>query len=61
MHKSVLQIERTKYSPKMPKALAGAVKVVEGRKTDSVADQKEIKKRQRRKRNSIPSNGYTSG
>jgi len=44
MHKSVFQIERTKYSPKMPKALDGAVKVVEGGKTDSVADQKEIKK-----------------
>ena len=44
MFKSVFQIERAKYSPKMPKALAGAVKVVEGRKTDSVADQKEIKK-----------------
>jgi len=44
MHKSVFQIERTKYSPKMPKALDGAVKVVEGGKADSVADQKEIKK-----------------
>jgi len=44
MHKSVFQIERTKYSPKMPKALDGVVKVVEGGKTDSVADQKEIKK-----------------
>ena len=44
MTKSVFQIERAKYSPKMPKALAGTVKVVEGGKTDSVADQKEIKK-----------------
>jgi pyrophosphate--fructose-6-phosphate 1-phosphotransferase len=44
MTKSVFQIERAKYSPKMPKALAGAVKVIEGGKTDSVADQKEIKK-----------------
>jgi len=44
MIKSVFQIERAKYSPKMPKALAGPVKVVEGGKTDSVADQKEIKK-----------------
>ena len=42
--KSIFQIERAKYSPKMPKALAGAVKVVEGGKTESVADQKEIKK-----------------
>jgi len=44
MSKSVFQIERAKYFPKMPKALAGAVKVIEGGKTDSVADQKEIKK-----------------
>jgi len=44
MQENVFQIERTKYSPKMPKALAGAVKVVEGEKTNSVADQKEIKK-----------------
>jgi pyrophosphate--fructose-6-phosphate 1-phosphotransferase len=44
MTKSVFQIERAKYSPKMPKALAGAVKVIEGGMTDSVADQKEIKK-----------------
>ena len=44
MQKSIFQIERAKYSPKMPKALAGTVKVVEGGKTDSVADQKEIKK-----------------
>jgi len=44
MIKSVFQIERAKYSPKMPKALVGSVKVVEGGKTDSVADQKEIKK-----------------
>jgi pyrophosphate--fructose-6-phosphate 1-phosphotransferase len=42
--KSLFQIERAKYSPKMPKALAGSVKVVEGGKTESVADQKEIKK-----------------
>ena len=44
MIKSIFQIERAKYSPKMPKALSGVVKVVEGGKTDSVADQKEIKK-----------------
>ncbi len=44
MIKSVFQIERSKYSPKMPKALTGSVKVVEGGKTDSIADQKEIKK-----------------
>ena len=44
MFKSIFQIERAKYSPKMPKALSGQVKVVEGGNTDSVADQKEIKK-----------------
>jgi pyrophosphate--fructose-6-phosphate 1-phosphotransferase len=44
MIKSVFQIERAKYSPKMPKALSGAIKVIEGGKTDSIADQKEIKK-----------------
>ncbi|HZK95765.1 MAG TPA: diphosphate--fructose-6-phosphate 1-phosphotransferase [Prolixibacteraceae bacterium] len=44
MIRSVFQIERAKYFPKMPKALAGPVKLVEGGKTDSVADQKEIKK-----------------
>lgn len=44
MQKSIFQIERAKYSPKMPKALAGTVKVIEGGKTESVADQKEIKK-----------------
>jgi len=44
MQKSIFQIERAKYSPKMPKALDGAIKVVEGGKTESVADQKEIKK-----------------
>ena len=43
MIKSVFQIERAKYSPKMPKALMGEVKVVEGGKTQSVADQKDIK------------------
>ncbi|NEW83152.1 MAG: diphosphate--fructose-6-phosphate 1-phosphotransferase [Mariniphaga sp.] len=44
MIESIFQIERAKYSPKMPKALAGSVKFVEGGKTDSIADQKEIKK-----------------
>ena len=44
MIKSVFQIERAKYAPKMPKALAGPVKIVTGGPTDSVADQKEIKK-----------------
>ena len=44
MIKSVFQIERAKYAPKMPTALAGSVKVIEGGKTNSVADQQEIKK-----------------
>ncbi|MCX6238549.1 MAG: diphosphate--fructose-6-phosphate 1-phosphotransferase [Bacteroidia bacterium] len=44
MIKSVFQIERAKYTPKMPKALAGQVKLIEDGKTDSVADQKVIKK-----------------
>ena len=44
MFKSVFQIERSKYSPKLPKALYGALKVVEGGKTRSVADQEEIER-----------------
>ena len=44
MIKSVFQIERSKYAPKMPKALSNTVKVVEGGKTNSVADQEDIKK-----------------
>ena len=42
MNISALQKERAKYQPKLPKSLKGAVKVVEGAKTKSVADQKEI-------------------
>ena len=42
MNISALQKERAKYQPKLPKSLKGAVKVVEGAKTQSVADQKEI-------------------
>jgi pyrophosphate--fructose-6-phosphate 1-phosphotransferase len=40
---SALQQERAKYEPKLPKALKGNVKVVEGKKTESVANQAEIK------------------
>ncbi len=43
MNISALQKERAKYQPKLPKSLKGAVKLVEGEKTESVADQKEIK------------------
>ena len=44
MNISALQKERAKYQPKLPKSLKGAVKLVEGAKTESVADQKEIAK-----------------
>ncbi|WP_347841467.1 diphosphate--fructose-6-phosphate 1-phosphotransferase [uncultured Draconibacterium sp.] len=42
MNISALQKERAKYQPKLPKSLKGPVKLVEGAKTESVADQKEI-------------------
>ncbi len=41
--KSPLQIAREQYVPKLPKALKGNVKIVEGEKTVSVADQEDIK------------------
>jgi len=41
---SALQQERAKYQPKLPKALQGNVKAIEGKATESVADQTEIKK-----------------
>ncbi|GAB1360022.1 diphosphate--fructose-6-phosphate 1-phosphotransferase [Porphyromonadaceae bacterium] len=44
MTKSALQIARASYQPKLPKALRGAVKVVEGAPTQSVADQAEVEK-----------------
>ncbi len=44
MIKSALQTERAKYTPKMPKALQGNVKIVYGKNTESVADQEEIRK-----------------
>jgi pyrophosphate--fructose-6-phosphate 1-phosphotransferase len=44
MEKSALQIARAAYQPKLPKALRGALKVVEGAPTESVADQEEVKK-----------------
>ncbi len=44
MKKSPLQIARAAYQPKLPKALKGHVKLVEGEKTQSVADRKEIEK-----------------
>ncbi len=42
--KSALQIARAAYQPKLPKALRGALKAVEGEPTQSVADQDEVKK-----------------
>ncbi|GHT33210.1 pyrophosphate--fructose 6-phosphate 1-phosphotransferase [Bacteroidia bacterium] len=43
--KSALQIARATYQPKLPNALLhGAVKAVEGKATESVADQADIKK-----------------
>ena len=44
MEKSALQMARAAYQPKLPKALQGAVKVKEGKPTQSVGDQEEIKK-----------------
>ncbi len=44
MEKSALQIARAAYQPKLPKALRGTLKVVEGAPTESVADQAEIQK-----------------
>lgn len=44
MTKSALQIARAAYQPKLPKALKGKVKLSEGKATQSVADQDEIKK-----------------
>ncbi len=43
MEKSVLQITRSAYQPKLPKALRGAVKAQEGAATQSVGNQEEIK------------------
>jgi len=43
MIKSPLQIAREGYVPKMPKSLQGSVNIVEGEKTESVADQVSIK------------------
>ena len=40
---SPLQKARAEYAPKLPKSLKGAVKIVDGAATQSIADQKEIK------------------
>jgi len=44
MEKSALQKARAAYQPKLPKALQGPVKAVEGKPTQSVGNQEEIKK-----------------
>jgi len=41
--KSALQIARSSYSPKIPASINGATKLVEGKATESVADQADIK------------------
>ena len=43
MKKSALQAARAAYQPKLPKALQGPVKAVEGSATQSVGNQEEIK------------------
>ncbi len=43
MEKSALQIARAAYQPKLPKALQGPVKAKEGKATQSVGNQEEIK------------------
>ncbi len=44
MIKSALQLAREKYKPKLPGSLNSTVKIVEGEKTKSVADEKEVEK-----------------
>jgi pyrophosphate--fructose-6-phosphate 1-phosphotransferase len=44
MIKSPLQIAREAYIPKLPGSLRGNIKIVEGAKTESIADQDDIKK-----------------
>jgi len=44
MDKSALQIARAAYQPKLPKGLQGVVTLKEGKPTQSVGDQEEIKK-----------------
>ena len=44
MEKSTLQVERAAYQPKLPQGLRGNVELKEGKPTQSVGDQEEIKK-----------------
>ena len=43
MKKSALQKARASYQPKLPIVLTGAVKAVEGKPTQSVADQDQFR------------------
>ncbi len=43
MKKSLLQAARSAYQPKLPKGLQGSVRAVEGKETQSVGNQEEIK------------------
>ena len=43
MEKSALQIARAAYQPKLPRALQGPVKAVEGEATQSVGNKDDIK------------------
>ena len=43
MEKSILEKIRSEYKPKLPQALKGNVKAVEGEPTNSVRDQQIIK------------------
>jgi len=44
MTKSALQVARATYVPKIPKVIHGAVRVEEGKNTESIANQEELKK-----------------
>ncbi len=44
MEKSALQIARSSYAPKLPSSIQGATRLVDGKATQSVADQEDIKK-----------------
>ena len=44
IERATLQSLRGEYKPKMPSSIEGAAKLVEGKKTESVRDQAEIKK-----------------
>ena len=51
MEKSNLQIARAAYQPKLPQALLGPVKAVEGAPTQSVGNQEETNLVRKQNRN----------